>query len=160
MKKGEILTILTLILFAFSTISGCALTINLFVEGTFENIVTESSQVKAKYSIMAISQEEYEDANGINVIKNDSKKEGNKIWYRFELFFYDENQEEYVQVEISNMSRQRPDQPSYYYRGFMKYRIGEEEKREILEFNNHGSYTTIEYTTENEGYKMLRFQTK
>ncbi len=157
MKKGKILSILTLILFTFSTISGCVSTDILFVEGTFESIVTESSQEKAKYSITAISQEEYEDANGINVIKNDSKKKENKIWYRFEVFFYDEDQGDYVQVETSNMKR-KAGTPSYYYQGIMKYVLGEEEKREIITFKNHGSYTNIEYTTESDGWKMLQFQ--
>ena len=87
-------------------VSGCRLpTIRLFTVGTYETYEVEGEPfTKAKFVLRAISKEEFESSNSINVIKNESKDKSNNIYYGFELFMYDDDQSDFVQLTVSDVT--------------------------------------------------------
>lgn len=105
MKKiiSVLLSLISVICIAFA-FSGCFLpTIELFTVGTYETYEVEGEHfVKAKLIIQPITKAEFESADGINVIKNNSKSKENNIYYSFELFIYDDIEQDYKQVKILN----------------------------------------------------------
>lgn len=83
---------------------GCSTAVQVFIIGTYEvNEIEDEPFSKAKLVIQAITEEEFENANGINVIKNSSTSKENKTHYSFNLYLYDDNHGNYVQAEISNV---------------------------------------------------------
>ncbi len=104
MKKFLCGILLSVLLFSVTAIAGCLPKIELFTAGTYETYEMEGELfVKAKLIMQPITQEEYERADGINVIKNDSKSKENNVYYSFELFFYDKNKDKYIQAEIVDL---------------------------------------------------------
>ena len=107
MKKiiSVLLSLISVICIAFA-LGGCQLpTIKLFIVGTYETYEVEGVPfINAKFILQTISKEEFENANGINVIKNESTSKENNIYYSFELFLYDDTQCEYVQAKIYNLA--------------------------------------------------------
>lgn len=106
MKKtiSVLLSLISVICIAFA-LGGCQLpTIDSFTVGTYETYEVEGEPfIKAKFILRAISKEEFESSDGINVIKNDSKSKSNKIYYSFELFVYDDVKQDYEQIKILNI---------------------------------------------------------
>lgn len=116
MKKifAILLSLISVICISFA-FDGCGLyltPIELFAEGTYET--DEGARIKAKLIITSITEEQFENANGKNVIKNRSNKKKNKVYYSFELFLYDDIREDYVQAEISDLCHQAGTPPNMY----------------------------------------------
>ncbi len=95
---------------------GCRLpTIEIFVAGTYEATDIEGEPFsKAKLMIQPIAKEEFDKADGINVIKNESKSKENNIYYSFELFIFDDRQSSYMQTKISDVKFDLGTPSTYY----------------------------------------------
>lgn len=139
-KTVSMLSPLILVIYIAFTFVGCGWRqthIQLFTEGTYET--EEGNDIKAKLIILPITEEEFENANGKNVIKNNSRSEENNIYYSFELFFYDDSMEDYVQVEISNLCH-HPGRPSNSYDGEMECNSGNYELSDSFSFEYDSAY--------------------
>ena len=111
-----LLSLISVISIAFS-FGGCRLpTIRLFSVGTYETYEVEGEPfIKAKFILRAISKEEFESADGVNVIKNESKDKENNIYYSFELFLYDDTVQDYEQVKILSTRFSKGTPCTYYF---------------------------------------------
>lgn len=111
MKKyivGILLSVCILCAFAFAGCNESTDSIEPFVLGVYETETGEDTEndslIKIRFIMQPISQEEYESANGINVIKKDSKSADNNIYYSFELYFYNDSQEAYIPATVSDIT--------------------------------------------------------
>ena len=142
--------------FAFS---GCFASPKLFTVGEYETFEIEDKlYLKAKLIILPITEEQFETANGINVIKNNSKDKENNIYYSFELFLYDDIQEEYVQAEISNLHHEDGMHPDDYNGKMECYSEIFELNCDFAFYNNCGFNGVIIYYQEDGETKELRFE--
>ena len=118
MKKFvSVLLSLTLVFCALSMFVGCQkAAVSVFAAGMYETYeeINDEPFSKAKIRIQPISNEEFEKANGVNVIKNGSKNKENKIYYSIELSLYDIDKEAYLQAKIFNLAHNQDCPPNLY----------------------------------------------
>lgn len=102
---------------ALSLFTGCQkAAVSVFVAGMYETYeeINDEPFSKAKISIQPISNEEFENANGVNVIKNESQSKENKIYYSIELSLYDNDKEVYLKAKILNLIHNQDCPPNLY----------------------------------------------
>ncbi len=112
----------TVLLFSVIAIVGCNNSsdkIKPFAVGAYESFEkTDNEFIKVKFVISPIDKQEFESANAINVIKNDSKNKENNVYYNFELFLYDDSKSDYVPATVSDISSSKQ---KNIYDGTVKY---------------------------------------
>ncbi len=155
-----LLSVISVICIGFAFVGCNQPTISVFKAGayeTYEEIEGEPFS-KAKLMIQPISKEEFDKADGINVIKNNSESKENKIYYSFELFLYDISQADYVQVKIIKLYHS-DGQHLNDYDGQMEYPFddGLLKKDFWFFYNLSNSIVNISFITENDKSCYLRF---
>ena len=153
-----LLSLISVICIAFA-FGGCFASPKLFKAGEYETFEIEDKlYLKAKLIIQPITEEQFENANGINVIKNNSKDKENKIYYSFELYLYDDIREDYVQAEISNLHHEDGMPPNNYSGKMECYSEIFELNCDFTFNNNCGFNGFIIYFQGDDGTIELRFE--